>query len=213
MVASDEVRTFSGRTFIGNFRRGVKRPRRRNSEIFSVRLDLLSIMIFAAGIFVVNVAAATTLNDVDKKSTYNVRFDDDNSLEAGVDENKIVAKFFDATSDDFAATSNDASLKNVRMLVDNDGDQQRQRRLSGESSVMSFYRPTKKVFSSPLDPPAVVLEGKQKRHENDDDVKMSTVEMSSPTFLHDPDHDIGGISHFSGKKHFRDQNYNAKFSC
>ena len=161
-------------------------------------------MLVAAGVVViVNVVAASALNDVDKKpSSYDARFSDDNSLDSGVDDNKDVAKFFDDSSDDNVVASKDASEPNVRMLVIEDGgEQQRRRRLSGDSSVMSFYRPTKKVFSSPLDPPTVILEGKQKRHENDDDVKMSTVEMSSPTFLHETDHDIGGISHFSGKKH------------
>ena len=70
------------------------------------------------------------------------------------------------------ATKNNLQNRNEKLNDIFENDKQRMRRLSGESSVMSFYRPTKQVFATALDDNhPVALEGKQKRHEND--TKMS----------------------------------------
>ena len=85
-----------------------------------------------------------------------------------------------------------------------ENDKQRMRRLSGESSVMSFYRPTKQVFATPLeDNHPMALEGKQKRHENDDKTTSENellyqVSIAPPDVIPFSEEAIGGINHVSG---------------
>jgi len=211
-MVSNEVGTFWEKSFIGNFSK-----LKRRKEIISDQRTKYRVLIFATFAFVPIFAVASAsasasgsapteanvgikiLGDDQIRESNRIEISYDDEPPSEKDENRNVANFFDAGARN-DRNPNDVASTNVKKLVDGGSDKLRKRRLSGESAVMSFYRPTKKVFASAVDAPVTVLEGKQKRHENEevDDVKMSTVEMTSPTFENDAEHSLGGISHFSG---------------
>jgi hypothetical protein len=209
-MVSNEVGTFWEKSFIGNFSKLKRRKEiisdQRTKYRFLILATFAFVPIFAVASASASGPAPTEANvgikildgdQIRQSDRIEISYDDKHPSQQ--DEYKNVAKFFDAGARN-DRNPNDVASTNVKKLVDSGSDKLRKRRLSGESAVMSFYRPTKKVFASAVDAPVTVLEGKQKRHENEeiDDVKMSTVEMTSPTFENDAEHSFGGISHFSG---------------
>ena len=207
---SNEVRTFSGKSNIGHFRK-VKRRKGLTIFWFIQKNDILPILILAS-CFLVGTASASSEAD-NKVRNFSFRSNNNNNnnknaeiytnneLQISVEDKNAVS-----SSD---GRQNDAEKRSKMTSKDYDDDKLRKRRLSGESSVMSFYRPTKKVFATGLDHP-MALEGKQKRHENEDNEKTSTVEIAtsaelsssvrSPTEVEDvmSEHSIGGINHIPG---------------
>jgi hypothetical protein len=101
-------------------------------------------------------------------------------------------------------TANNLQITDGKENEGFENDKQRMRRLSGESSVMSFYRPTKQVFATALeDTNPLALEGKQKRHENDVKISFETDNSDQVTvvpleIISFSEESIGGINHVAG---------------
>jgi len=65
-------------------------------------------------------------------------------------------------------------IQQRRHLIEDNDTLSRDRRLSGEPAVLSFYRPTKHMASSLADDHSLLAENKQKRHESTIDESLYT---------------------------------------
>ncbi len=209
------------RTYSGNFR---KVKRRKGSAIFCfIHKNDFVPLLFLTVLHLLVLPTSGINRKTDDFSYGDLYLNLHNDLQNSIDqkiESKVQGQNF---VEEKSKYDDDSTLNNdVSMFLKDDDDKQRIRRLSAEASVMSFYRPTKKVFVSSNDHP-MALEGKQKRHENDD--KLSTVELSKDEFSAEEltssegspphqeieipnggEHSIGGINHIPGnfflKVHF-----------